>query len=527
MMTIMPDFKHSKFLPVIPAVFVMLFIYSIGINSHLSFKEDYNVAEVDANGPATQLKHISSGFYHSYFEFSTFYSMMASVIYVPYIWVRTSMLPPYDIDALDKRSPSLKSELTIILRCMNIMAALGILLISFYLMRIFCKTLLPPFLVSLMVALNPNLMVQSNATYFESWCIFFVMLSALFFIKMIFGKTKTFFWFAGFMVIAALAVSVHERMAGYYFLSGPFIIYKFFKVRRMGKESMGRTLFLTVIGLGFGFLVYCFVNGVFFFGFGPIFQYFYDRGHILDLGPDRFRGPLEFIDKQFRCQRHAIWMTICNLGFITPLFSVCGLWSIWKKRFLPPITLLLFPIGYQILSIGMPGSAMGRYVMGQTIFVTLYAGLGIAWCMDYAKKTNRMAAFWIVIIAALLAQLFLVVSIKVATIYYNPYRIAEKLIRDPANKGKKIIVRGVVMPVIFSTDNNVTCEVIKGIGCPPMLETGATITILNSRTGSGHGNLLKKEVRNPPRWLVFMPGIRMCYLLVHYCPVTIEWRDED
>ena len=513
-------FKYPKFLLVIPAVLLMVTVYSIGINTFLA-AEKYRSYDVDSAGPEMQLNHISKGFFRDNipYGYSIFHSMVMSLVHVPYIWTRTSVLPPYNLNALDKSCPSLKHELIILMRSMNLIAAVGMLLIIYYLTWLFCKNPLPPFLVSLFVVFNPNLMFQTGCTYYENWSVFWAVLSVLCFVKCVLEKTKTFFWFSAFFIIAALAVSCHERMAGYYIFTVPFLVYNFYKTARKNKKTIGSAILLIFAALGMGFIVFCLANSVFISGFGPVLEYFRSKTAVLDKDPDRYNGILRFLGKQFRCQRHALYLIIFNLGGIVPFFSLCGLWTAWKKKIAPALAILLFPLGYQVLSVGLPGWTAGRYIMGQTIFATLYAGLGIAWCIEQAKKANKMGWFWAVVIFALVSQLFLVAAVKFADNHYNPYRAIENIIKDPTSKGKRIVVQGISFPSGLFRENKVTYEVIPtGENLCP----GADIIISKNEIGCG---LYKKEFRYPPRWLVSLAGPKGCYLFIQFEPFVIERCD--
>ncbi len=519
----MPNSKYLKFLLVIPAILVMLSIYPMGMNTFLVTK-NYRSLEIDSAGPEMQLDDISRGFSRDnklrYFGYSIFHPMVMSFVHVPYIWARTSVLPPYNLNLLDKHFPSLMGELIIIMRGMNLIAAIGIMLVSFYLTWLLCKTLLSPFLVSLMVALNPNLMFQSSVTYYENWSVFWALLSVLCFVKSILEKKKTFFWFAAFLVIAAFAVSSHERMAGYYILTVPFFLYKFYAVNRTNKISIGRTVLLISAGLGLGFIVFCLANSVFYSGFGPVLEYFRSKTVVINSSSDRVHRLFGFLYILFRSQLHALCLIIGNLGgIVVPFFSLCGVLAALKKRFPLATVMLLFPLGYQILSVGLPGWTSGRYIMGQTIFATLYAGLGIAWCIEYAKKRNKMVWFWTAIVLALVSQLFLVVTVKVLDNYYHPYRTIENIIKDPANKGKRIVIQGIDFTPGLFRENQVTYEVVpvEEKVCP-----GANVII--SKSGGGC-KLYKKEFRNPPGWLVFLVGKKFCYLFIQFGPLFIERCD--
>ena len=504
----------------IPAILLMLLIYSIGMNTYLLTK-DYRAGDADSAGPGMQLEHISRGFYwnsiKTTYMFGNFHSMLMSLAYVPYIWTRTGVLPPYRLDLLDKSFPSLKHELIVMMRRINLIAALGILFACYYLTWLFCKTPLPSFLVSLMVVLNPNLMFQTGSTYFESWSVFWAVLSVFFFVKCFIGTTKKFLWFSLFLVIATLAVSCHERMAGYYIFTVPFLIHNFYVWSRKDKKSAWSTVLLISASLSLSFIVYCIVNSVFISGFGPIVEFFrYKQTFVVDPDPNRYSGVLRFMDKQFRCQRYSLWLIICNLGGIVPFFSLCGLWAVCKKRFTPLLAILLFPLGYQMLSVGLPGWTCGRYIMGQTIFATLYAGFGIAWCVERAKKANKMGWFWVAITSALVSQLFLVTAVKVADNYYQPYRVIEKIIKCTSNQGKRIVIEGIDFTPGMFRENNVIYENIpenRDI-CP-----GANIII--SKNGIGC-NVYRKEFRAPPRWLVLLAAIRCCDLMIQFSPFVIE-----
>ena len=398
---------------------------------------------------------------------------------------------------------------------MNIAAALGILLISFYLTMRFCKTLLPPFLVSLMVALNVDLMYQSSITYYENWSVFWAMLSALFFIKSMFEKKKKMSSFFGFMLVSALAVSTHERMLGYCIFTVPFLAYVYYKANRLDKNLAGRAFLLTSAGLGIGVISFCLANNIFHDGFGPLLECVRFKFRTVDASPARFHI-FGFLKNQLRCHVHALWLIFWNLGGIVPFFSLCGVWSAWKKRLFPAMAMLLFPIGYQVLSVGLTGWTSGRYIMGQTIFATLYAGLGIAWCIEYAKRRKKMVWFWVVIVSAFALQLFFLTAVKVADTYYNPLRVIEHIITDPANKGKKIVIKGIAFGRGLFPGKGVTYEVISA---DAKFSSNPDIAISIGESGCCPGNSYKKEFRNPPGWLVFLVA-RQCNSYVPWSQVN-------
>ena len=123
----MGNLNFPKYLLCVPAIILVLLIYPIGINTFL-FTNEYSSAELDAPGPAMQLNDISSGFsrVNPCRPFPIFHSMVAASVYVPYIWARTSLLPPYDLKTLGRDFPLLSPELIITARLMNIAAALGV-----------------------------------------------------------------------------------------------------------------------------------------------------------------------------------------------------------------------------------------------------------------------------------------------------------------------------------------------------------------------------------------------------------------
>ena len=178
--------SFPRYLWCLPAIILVVIIYPIGINLTVGS----GAYEIDGPDITMQLDDISKGFARDNptRNFEIFHSMVAGSVYVPYIWARTSILPPYDLKALDAKAPSLRSELVILCRLMNIIAALGILIIAFYLLCLLTKGYLPPLLTSLGIAVNPNLMFQSNVLYYENWSVFWVMLSALCFVKVILNK---------------------------------------------------------------------------------------------------------------------------------------------------------------------------------------------------------------------------------------------------------------------------------------------------------------------------------------------------
>ena len=521
------NLTFPKYLLCVPAILLALVIYSIGINT-FTLTNGCNSYETDGPGPAMQLNDISKGFARDTAArpFSMFHSMVISSVYVPYIWARSSVLPPYDLKMLDAGWPTLMPELVFLARLMNVIAALGILIIAFYLMCLLTKGSLPPLLVSLAVALNPNLMFQASVTYYENWSFFWVMLSVLCFVKIILNKKNSFFWLSGFFIIAAFAVSTHERMLGYYIFAAPFLVYKFYVTGLRDKDRRGKTVLFVLAALSLGTIAFCLANNVFGYGFGPILEYLRYKSPGIKTTPDRMSGLLAFLKNQVRCHAHTIWLVFWNSGAILPFFSLYGVAAIWKKRFYPALSLLLFPIGYQVLSVGLPGWTSGRYILGQVIFALLFAGFGIAY-FTYRAKNNKKAGIALVLFcAALMSEALILSLIKVADIYYHPYRVVEGVARDPASQGKKIAIQGLR---IYSKDDfywvkNIKYELIPEgeKRCPD-----ADIIISTDKDGCSCNKIRKEVFRSPPGWLLFLVK-RQCYVYSQgLSTIRIQWCDRE
>jgi hypothetical protein len=455
--------------------------------------------------------------------FPIFHSMVMGTVYVPYIWMRTSAFPPYNLKILDRNFPDLKRELIVLSRLMNVIAALGIALLSFYITLLFSRNVLIPFLISMAVALNPDLMFQSSVTYYENWSIFWVMLSLFCFVKVLLGKKNRSLWLSGFFIIAALAVATHERMSGYYIFSAPFLIYRFYMLSMDKKTGRGRTVILIFIALTLGMAAFCLANNVFGAGLGPVFEYLRFKSAAIKSSPDRMNGLIGLLKNQVRCHLHTAWLIFWNTGAILPFFSLFGVLAVWKKRFYTALAILLFPIGYQVLSVGLPGWTSGRYVLGQAIFLLLFSGFGIAYLMDDAGNKKKAAFALVLFVMAIMSEFFVLSMVKIADTYYHPYRVIEDVVKDPASRGKRIAMQG----LIGSEEDlygyqDVRCEVVAG---SQKRCYDADIIISADKDGCECGKVRKEVFRKPPAWLVFLVK-RQCYLYSQgVSPVRIQWCD--
>jgi len=366
-------------------------------------------------------------------------------------------------------------------------------------------------------------MFQSSVTYYENWSIFWVMLSALCFVRVVLNRGNNIFWFLAFFVSGALAVSTHERMFGYYLFSAPFLIYKYYINSRGGKETRKNAVLLILAVLSAGLIVFCLANNIFREGFGPTLEYIRFKSSAIKPSQYHMAGLSGFLKGQVRCHAHTIWLVFWNLGAILPFFSLYGIIAIWKKRFYPALNLLLFPLGYQVLSVGLPGWTSGRYVLGQTIFAALFAGFAVMYLIAQAKSKNKAKLALVLFSTALLAELFVLSAVKIADVYYNPYRAAEEIVMDPASRGKKIAIQALAgLEEDMYWRNDVKSEFLDKTqrSCK-----GADIIISSGRGGCECAKITKEEFRKAPAWLVFLVK-KQCYLYSQgLSDVRIQWCD--
>lgn len=430
----------KRLLLLIPAVMVILAVYPIGINTNVS-SGNLTAPEIDPPGPRMQLDDISEGFSRSNPRrpFPIFHSMVTAFAYVPYIWLRGGGLPPYNLKALSHAIPSIGEELIILSRAMNILAALGVVVLSYYIFLKLCSSQWGAAFVALSVALNANLMFQASVTYYENYSIFWVILSLYCFVSLWTRNKSSELWLSGFLVFAAFAVSTHERMSGYFVLSVPAAFYRFWQIRGSGH---GGTYVLRgyCLAVFLGVLSFCAANNIFGAGIAPLQEYYLFKSAAV-ASSDRLSSLGNLILNQVRCHGHAIIIIMCTFAGITPLISLSGVWMLWKSSNYSPLVLLLFPLGYEFISVGLPGWTAGRYILGQMIFVSLFAGFGAAWLMGWGndsknltlhRSLNRIALF----VLALLAQGSILTAVKVLDYYYNPRRVVEIVAKK--NEGRTI-----------------------------------------------------------------------------------------
>lgn len=517
-----PLINEQKHIPknviwfLLPAILIAAVIFPVGIQTNLT-SDDLRAHEADAPGPDMQLNDISSGFSRKDARryYSIFPSIAISTLYVPYIWLRGGGLPPYDLSEFTKNHLSLISELIILSRGVNIVAALGIAILGFFIIFMISKNLWASAFVSLSMALNPNLMFQSSVMYYENWALLWVFLSLYCYMKIWMNKGRLLAWIFAFSVCAALAVSTHDRMGGYYVFSFPALIFRIWNLNRTDPGGAKRTVYLLLFSGIVGALTFCLANNVFGAGLKPIFDYIvykYSGGCII---LDRMRSIWSFLRNQIGCHGHTLRLVFWNLGGVTLLVSCFGLWNIWKNRYYPGLILLLFPLGYQILSVGIPGWTAGRYILGQTLFATLFSGFGVTWILNSKRRLWRL-----IIIMALVVQFIITVLTKISDTYYNPLRVVEEVITGntaygPVNRvgliGFTNLPGFTSFPfpktwhkrpdVKFSniTDDKITVEDYDVI-----ISRDATIA-------RGHSKIKHKIVRTPPVWLVSLVK-RWCYL---------------
>ncbi len=457
-----------QLLLLLPAVILLTTIYPIGINTNVS-SNNLTAPEMDAPGPCLQLNDISEGFSRSQprRHVAIFHSMVTSIAYVPYIWVRGGGLPPYNLEKLSHSIPSISEELIVISRAMNVLAALGVVALSFLIFLRFCNSEWGAAFVALSIALNANLMFQSSVTFMEPFSIFWTILSLYFFVLLWTSKENSVFWLSGFMVFAAFAASTHERMIGYFVISAPAAIFKYCQINH-GIRNKRHIILGCCTAVFIGVIAFCLANNVFGAGIAPTREYlrFKSGG---TASADRFSSVGKLISNQVRCHTHAVIIIMCTLT-ISPLLSVFGVWKLWKSRQSLPFVLLLFPLGYEMFSVGIPGWTAGRYILGQMIFVSIFAGFGAAYLMGLGKDTttrlmpNRKTIRIALLVVALLAQGSIVAAVKILDYYYNPHRVIEIVAKN--NPGKKIGVQSFSSgPSLFSEDEFWAPSTLTGLIC--------------------------------------------------------------
>ena len=300
---------------------------------------------------------------------------------------------------------------------------LVIVILGFFVILVIGENLWASAFVSMSIALNPNLMFQASVTYYENCAIFWVFLSLLFYVRLWIGRGRVHRSLFLFAACSALAIATHDRMAGYYFLSIPALIFKMYSDKHSEKGGVKNatysTLFLFVIGTTVFFLA----NNIIGAGIKPIQDYLvykYSGGAVL---PGRMKSIWSFLRNQLGCHWQTVRLVFWNLGGITLIISFLGFWHLWKKKLYAGLIMLLFPLGYQIICVGVPGWTVGRYILGQTLFVTLFAGLGVIWLLINMPRLGK-----IIIVAALIAQFATTIAVKAADTHFNPIRITEKMI---------------------------------------------------------------------------------------------------
>lgn len=436
--------KMRQLLLLLPAVILLLTVYPIGINTNVS-SGNLTAPEIDAPGPKMQLDDISEGFIRSNPRrpFPIFHSIVTGFAYVPYIWVQGGGFPPYNMGILSHKIPSISEELIVVSRAMNVLAALGVVVLSFFIFLRFCSSEWGAAFVALSIALNANLMFQSSVIYYENYSILWVVLSLYCFGVLWTCNKASVFWLSGFLIFAAFAVSTHERMSGYFVLSTPAVIFRFWQINRTNHNKR-YILWGCCMAIFIGVLAFCLANNVFVAGIKPIQEYISFKSSAV-ASSDRNSSFGKLILNQVRCHGHAVIIIMCTLAGITPLLSLFGVWKLWRSQTHLPLVLLVFPMGYELISVGLPGWTAGRYILGQMIFVSLFGGFGAAWLMGWGNDTitrlipNRKAGLALLLVVALLAQGSVVAAVKILDYHYNPHRVIEIIAKD--NEGRKIGVQ--------------------------------------------------------------------------------------
>lgn len=487
----------------IPVLFIFCTLYTRGITTNV-VPCDLSAWEVDPPGPKMQLNDISEGFMRKSAQrpFPIFYSLATSSLYVPYIWMRTSLMPPYNLDEFRGTHHKVIEELIILDRAVNTLAALGIIILLFYSFLILTDSPWGALFVSISAALNANLMFQASVTYYETWTLFWVFLTFFCFVRFWKSPGNNLPWLVLFFIAAALAVSSHERASGYFILTVPAVIFRLWWSNRNKPSGNKKTAKYILVALLAGLLFFCLANNCFLAGIKPIFDYLHFKSQAVTSN-ERLAGVIPFLKNQIGCHGHSMRLIFWNLGFLTPVFSLIGMWLAWGKKRWSQLALLLFFIGYQILSIGLPGWTSGRYVLGQSLFFSFFAGLGILWLFN----KNRTAAL-IIVCLALFIQAFVAVSVKIADTYYHPHRILESLVGEDGVR--KISSKNFgALPVEWCKSRNIECAAEGSMNPGKDIE----FLVADYPACEFKDASIKKEItRDPPLWLRDLLDSRHCYL---------------
>lgn len=513
----------------LPAMLVVLVIFPIGIQTNLT-SDNLNAHEADAPGPAMQLNDISSGFSRrdAARYFSIFPSMAISTLYVPYIWLRAEALPPYDLAEFAQKHLSLISGLIVLARGLNTLAALGIVILAFFIILMITGNLWASSFVSLSMALNPNLMFQASVTYYENFAIFWAFLSLFFYVKLWTGAKLSYLWILLFTVSSVLAVSTHDRMAGYYLLSFPALICRIWHLNRTASGGAKRTACLFLFSCIVGAITFCLANNVFGTGIKPVYDYIvykYGGGCII---PGRMSSIWSLLRNQIGCHGHAVRLILCNLGGITPVIACLGAAALWRKLHHIGLGILLFPIGYQIVSVALPGWTTGRYVLGQTLFVALFSGFGVVWFLDNSPGLGKA-----LIVSALIIQAAITAMVKISDIYFNPLRVVEKAVlgEKSSDAVKSVGVRDFTQsletfdqfPQTWNKFPEVKFNYLTG---DETVTDDYDLIVSRSRLPTHENYKLKREIfRKPPVWLIRLVR-EWCYLYsAGPDAINVQWRD--
>ena len=374
-----------------------------------------------------------------------------------------------------------------------------------------CLTTNPwaPVFVAASIALSPNLVFHASVTYYETLSLLWVFFAVLFFSFLVNGRSRTGLWLVLFWFSAIAAVSCHERMAGYFVLSVPFSLLSCYtSYRNVNNYSIRKTCGMLCLYLALSVAFMLLVNNIFFAGYTPFMKYFKFKSSAIIMVPERLQSIWGFTRNQIGCQGHTVRLVFWNLAGFTFVLAVLGMWNIWKTRNRTSMSLLLFPIGYQCLSVGLVGWTSGRYILGQSIFATILAGLGIEYLFSHSASQwyKNMARCSVAI--CLVSQLCLVMLVKIADTFFHPRRVVEEIVLQ--NPGKRIGMSGFeISNASWCNMHNVDCVVIGG-NHKDCSGVDILVTPLNGNrcVRSPGGRVV---VRKPPSWLASLVR-KKCYL---------------
>ena len=510
-----------------PALMVVLVVFPIGIRTNV---DGWTAPEIDPPAPRMHLSDISSGFARGDARrpFAIFHSMVSAVVYMPYVYVRGGGLPPYHLDDLSRRVPTLPEELTVVSRVINLCAAVAVVVLAFRTFLLLTGQLWIAGFVALSVALNGNLAFHASVTYYENSALAWVFAAAFCFARLWAREERFAAWLGAFIVFAALAVSTHERMGGFFLFTIPLACWRVWCLNSVSPRRWRQTAAVVLVAFAAGGIAFALANNFFGAGVRPALDYIkYKSGAIHSGG--RSAGLWSVLRNQIGAHGHAVRLVLWNLGGITPVLSAWGVWTLWRTRHWPGLVLLAFPLGYQVLSVGYVGWTAGRYILGQTLFVAVFAGFGMAglagWPGPLAGPGRQHVQWrWMAMAAvALIAQGVVLTAVKTADVYYHPRRVLQTVVRD-AGEGERILIQG------FDPVSRAWCE--RTLGRCSNVSDGQQVcdkaNIVISTLGAERcrcTRLLREDVRKPPRWLTLLVQ-QGCYLYSDGpAPVTTQWCD--